>query len=79
MPKRSRLQKRLVRCLTLEIRQFHRGKHDIKNCPVFWCRTFCRFWREVPVDTKDPRWDVLLHELKGLRLLSQLLNRKRYW
>ena len=40
---------------------------------------FVRFFGWSPDGLEDKRWDTLLHELKGMRLLHQLLGRPRYW
>lgn len=64
---RSRQQRRLVRCMRIELAALGQfGLH-----PPIWVRIFRRFWGDVPIHNEDPRWDVILHELKGLRLFAQ--------
>jgi hypothetical protein len=79
MATKKLLQQKLVRCLRIEIPLFNKRKFRINDCPVFWMAIFMRFYGEIPESTEDKRWEILLHDLKGLRLLSQLIGAKRYW
>lgn len=70
---RSQGQKKLVRCMRIEL-QAHAHTGYGSNCPQLWGRIFARFWNDLPEDSEDPRWDIILHELRGLKLLNQYVR-----
>lgn len=46
---------------------------------MFWIPVFIRYFGWPPEHLEDPEWDLLLHQLKGLRLLNKMLGRSPYW
>lgn len=77
--RRSQAQKRLVRCLRIELKAPIRTKFRINDCPMLWIRIFTRYWADMPKNNDDPRWNIILHELKGLRLVAHYCGRPKYW
>lgn len=76
---RAKVLKRLIRCVRVEIRLYERERLPLSRSSLLWNGIFSRFYGiHPPRGPKDPRWDELLHGLRGLRLVSQLLGDKRY-
>lgn len=77
--RRALAKKQLARNLALALPGARCEKFDIAHCACFWGRIFRQQFGDAPSGTNDPRWDALLHELRGLRLMNQLLERPPYW
>ena len=62
-----------------EMRIYVREGVEVKLASsIFWNGIFVRFYSACPKGRNDARWDTLLHQLNGQRLLAQHLGINGY-